>query len=71
MAAFLGRVGGDTSGSRAAGCRDVPVGFFAGHAIDWLLASGTTTGCTTTSYCPQELVTRAEIFTFLQRLGGP
>ena len=71
MAAFLWRLEGEPAGSPAAGFRDVPVGFFAGHAIDWLLASGTTTGCTTTSYCPQELVTRAEIFTFLQRLGGP
>ena len=70
MAAFLWRLEGEPAGSPAAGFRDVPVGFFAGHAIDWLLASGTTTGCTTTSYCPQELVTRAEIFTFLQRLGG-
>ena len=70
MAAFLWRLEGRPEGSPAAGFSDVPVGFFAGHAIDWLLASGTTTGCTTTSYCPQGLVTRAQIFTFLQRLGG-
>jgi len=70
MAAFLWRLEGAPEGSPAAGFSDVPVGFFAGHAVDWLLASGTTTGCTATSYCPQGLVTRAEIFTFLQRLGG-
>jgi len=41
---------------------------FAVNAVDWLLASETTTGCTPTTYCPQGLVTRAEMFTFLERL---
>jgi hypothetical protein len=69
MAAFLWRLEGSPVGSPAAGFSDVPTDHFAGPAIDWLLASGTTTGCTTSSYCPQGLVTRAEMFTFLQRLG--
>ena len=68
MAAFLWRLEGSPEGSAPAGFGDVPANFFAGPAVDWLLASGTTTGCTTTSYCPQDLVTRAEMFTFLQRL---
>jgi len=68
MAAFLWRLEGSPEGSAPAGFGDVPADFFAGPAIDWLLASGTTTGCTTSSYCPQGLVTRAEMFTFLQRL---
>ncbi|SVD81037.1 uncharacterized protein METZ01_LOCUS433891, partial [marine metagenome] len=51
-----------------AGFGDVAAGFFASSAIDWLLASGTTTGCTQWSYCPEDLVNRAEIFTFLKRL---
>ena len=69
MAAFLWRLEGSPEGSTPAGFGDVPEGVFYGAAADWLLASGTTTGCTTTSYCPQGLVSRAQIFTFLQRLG--
>jgi len=68
MAAFLWRLEGSPEGSTPAGFGDVPEGAFYGAAADWLLASGTTTGCTTTSYCPDGLVTRAEMFTFLQRL---
>ena len=68
MAAFLWRLEGSPEGSVPAGFADVPTDFFAGPAVDWLLASGTTTGCTATAYCPQSLVTRAEMFTFLLRL---
>jgi hypothetical protein len=35
--------------------------------VHWLLASDVTTGCTASSYCPQELVTRAKIFMFLRQ----
>ena len=38
--------------------------------VDHLADDRTTTGCTTTAYCPQDLVTRDEMFTFLQRLGS-
>ena len=68
MAAFLWRLEGSPEGSTPAGFGDVPEGVFYGAAADWLLASGTTTGCTTTSYCPDGLVTRAEMFTFLRRV---
>jgi hypothetical protein len=68
MAAFLWRLEGSPEGSTPANFSDVPTDHFAGSAVDWLLASGTTTGCTRWSYCPQDLVTRAEMFTFLQRL---
>jgi hypothetical protein len=68
MATFLWRLEGSAEGSTPANFSEVPTDHFAGPAIDWLLASGTTTGCTTSSYCPQGLVTRAEMFTFLSRL---
>jgi len=68
MAAFLWRLEGSPEGSVPARFDDIPNNFFAGPAVDWLLASSTTTGCTTISYCPQDLVTRAEMFTFLQGL---
>lgn len=68
MAAFLWRLEGSPAGSVSAGFADVADDSFASDAIDWLLASNTTTGCTTTNYCPEGLVSRAEMFTFLERL---
>ena len=70
MAAFLWRLEGSPEGSTPAGFTDVPDESFAAKAVDWLLASETTTGCTTTTYCPEGLVTRAEMFTFLKRMDG-
>ena len=70
MAAFLWRLEGRPEGSAPAGFSDVPEDSFYGNAADWLLSSGTTTGCTTTTYCPDGLVTRAEMFTFLKRLDN-
>jgi hypothetical protein len=68
MAAFLWRLEDSPEGSAPAGFVDVSDDSFAVNAVDWLLASETTTGCTPTTYCPQGLVTRAEMFTFLERL---
>ncbi len=68
MAAFLWRLEGSPAGFPTAGFDDVYETSFAGEAIDWLLASETTTGCSTTTYCPEGMVTRAEMFTFLHRL---
>ncbi len=68
MAVFLWRLEGSPEGSPPASFMDVPASSFAASAVDWLLDSGTTMGCTSTNYCPQEHVTRAEIFTFLERL---
>ena len=68
MAAFLWRFMGSPVGSPAAGFHDVPAGSFAGEAIDWLLDSGTTVGCTEVAFCPEDSTTRAEMFTFLRRL---
>ena len=68
MAAFLWRLEGSPEGSVPAGFKDVTSGAFFDDAANWLLASGVTNGCTTTNYCPQGLVTRAEMFTFLERV---
>ena len=68
MAAFLWRLEGSPEGSIPAGFRDVTSGVFFEDAADWLLASGVTNGCTTVNYCPQGLVSRAEMFTFLRRI---
>jgi subtilisin family serine protease len=68
MAAFLWRLEGEPPGSPSAGFDDVANNSFAVGSIDWLLESGITVGCSSTAFCPQDLVTRAEMFTFLQRL---
>ena len=68
MASFLWRLEGELPGSPSAGFDDVTSSSFAVEAIDWLLESGITVGCSLTSFCPQDLVTRAEMFTFLRRL---
>ena len=68
MAAFLWRLEGSPEGSVPAGFGDVASGAFFYDAADWLLASGVTNGCTTVNYCPQGLVSRAEMFTFLRRV---
>ena len=70
MAAFLWRLEGSPEGSGPANFSDVSTDSFAGPAIEWLLESGTTTGCTQWSFCPQGVVTRAEMFTFLKRLSA-
>jgi len=68
MAVFLWRLMGSPVGSPSAGFYDVPAGSFAKEAIDWLLDSGITVGCTEVAFCPEDSATRAEMFTFLRRL---
>lgn len=65
MAAFLSRALGlqDTA---PAGMRDVSGSTHVG-AIGALQRAGITQGCTSTSYCPTDGVTRAQMATFLQR----
>jgi len=70
MAVFLWRLEGSPEDLPAAGFADLPTGSFSSPAVDWLLASGTTTGCTARSYCPEGSVTRAEMFSFLNRLAS-
>jgi hypothetical protein len=49
--------------------RDAPFGVHE-PGIDWLAGSGVTAGCTTSTYCPGDPVTRAQMATFLHRLSG-
>jgi subtilisin family serine protease len=68
MAVFLWRLMGSPAGSPSAGFHDVPAGSFAKEAIEWLVDSGITVGCTEVAFCPEDSTTRAEMFTFLRRL---
>jgi uncharacterized protein YkwD len=65
MAAFLARAL-KLPESAPVGVRDVSTSTHAG-AIGALQKAGITQGCTTTSYCPTDGVTRAQMATFLQR----
>jgi hypothetical protein len=49
---------------------DVPVGSQSFQAVEALKASGITAGCTTTTYCPNQAVTRAQMALFLSRALG-
>jgi hypothetical protein len=49
---------------------DVNAGDTHETGIDFMLDSGVTIGCTTTEYCPNDPVTRAQMATFMHRLSG-
>ena len=70
MARFLWRFRSLPLATVSAVFDDVPADATYGPAVDWLAETGITKGCTTTTYCPEGLVTRAEIFTFLKRMDG-
>ena len=46
---------------------DVPPGHYADEAIGWAADQGITAGCGNDQFCPDGLVTRAQIVTFLHR----
>ena len=72
MAVFLSRVLSDNSSIPAAGAgvggvfTDVPAAFWAGGAIEQLEDLGITSGCGGGLYCPNAMVTRAEMSKFIQ-----
>lgn len=49
---------------------DVPVGNSSFQAVEALKASGITLGCTATTFCPTQAVTRAQMALFLSRALG-
>lgn len=49
---------------------DVPLQHWAFRSIEALRAAGITNGCTASTYCPEQFVTRAEMATFLNRALG-
>ena len=52
------------------GFEDVPTDGWRSDAVYWLRESGVTKGCNTTSFCPDEEMTRAQQLTFLWRYAG-
>ncbi len=70
MAAFLWRLEGSPGGAPPAGFSDVPSGRYFTRAVDWLLHRGITAGLSRGRYGPGEVITRAQMATFLWRLAG-
>lgn len=73
VAAALGlTVGGGVVGAVAAGqFEDVDPGYVHAPGISYVADAGITTGCQDGSvYCPTDVVTRAQMATFLHRLSG-
>ena len=70
MATFLWRLEGSPPGAPAAGFTDVPAGQYYSDAVDWLLHRGVTTGTGPNRFSPDDVVTRAQMATFLWRLAG-
>jgi D-alanyl-D-alanine carboxypeptidase len=55
--------------ARAAGFTDIGSSPFRAD-IEWLAARGVTRGCTTTTFCPRQPVTRGQMASFLVRMFG-
>ena len=70
MAAFLHRYKDSPGGAPAAGFHDVGRGQYYTAPIDWLKQQGITTGTSPTRFSPEDLVTRAQMATFLWRMEG-
>ncbi len=70
MATFLWRYAGRPSGSPPAPFVDVDRGRYYAPAVDWLYASGVTTGVGGGRYAPDEPVTRGQMAAFLWRFEG-
>ena len=49
---------------------DVPASHMFFQYVEALAASGITTGCTSTQYCPNNPVTRGQMAVFLSKLAG-
>jgi len=50
------------------GFTDVPTGYWAAAWIKQLVADGITSGCATGKYCPDDLITRAQMAVFILRI---
>lgn len=68
MATFLWRLVGEPGGSPDAGFSDVPPAMFFTQAVNWMAETGITVGTTPTTFAPDDIVTRAQMITFVWRL---
>jgi len=69
MATLLYRCAGIPTGSPDPGFSDVSPSSFYASAVAWAKAVGVTTGTSTTTFSPDQTVTRGQIASFLRRLS--
>lgn len=69
MATFLWRFRGSPAAAPGP-FSDVPAGQYYTEAVGWLAESGITTGTSPTTFSPDDVVSRAQMATFLWRLAG-
>ncbi|MEO0494212.1 MAG: PQQ-dependent sugar dehydrogenase [Actinomycetota bacterium] len=69
LAAFLFRLVGTPDGAPVNPFADVDRSRFFAEPIDWLFWREITTGTTSTTFSPNDTVTRAQVITFLYRLN--
>ena len=67
LATFLWRYAGLPGATITGEFSDVPIGAFYEIAVYWMLDEGITTGTSTTTYSPNDPVTRAQLSAFLWR----
>jgi len=68
-ATFLWRYAGKPSGT-GYGFNDVPGGSFYSDAVRWMVGAGITTGTSSSTYSPDQSVTRGQAATFLYRMAN-
>lgn len=70
MATFLHRLAGEPQVDTINPFVDITPGSWWYDPVRWLFAEGITTGTTTTTFSPDDVVSRAQMATFLWRLAG-
>jgi len=70
MVTFLWRQEGSPGGYPAHGFADVDAGAYYDDAVAWAKAEGITTGTSSTTFAPDDAVTRAQLATLLWRRAG-
>lgn len=70
LATFMWRMVGEPFAAASSGFTDVPPGIWYATAVDWMAENGITTGTAPGIFSPDQVVTRAQMVTFLQRLAS-
>lgn len=70
MATFLYRYKGEPAGAPVAGFSDVGRDRYYAEPIDWLYQQGITTGTSSSTFSPDDFVTRGQMAAFLWRMEG-
>jgi hypothetical protein len=69
-AVALALAGAPALAQNCSGFTDVPAGDLICPSVEWLKNRGITAGCTATTYCPNNNVTRGSMALFMNRMGN-